>query len=152
VWAEPSPNRVNINPFLSTFVFNIRSQTVGVACFNTAWRATGEPDDKDLGNLLIGERIMDYAIEKLGRVDIRLAVFHHPLNWLHPFDQTAVDGRLQAEFDILMCGHIHRSSPEWRRTTAGEVVLSQGAALYVSRDYFNGYNIVQITPSEDRVR
>jgi hypothetical protein len=116
-----------------------------------AVQTTGEPNDADQGNLIIGERTIDRAIEILGNSAIRIAVFHHPIHWLHDPDQAAVASRLQAEFDILMFGHVHRASPELLRTISGEVIASQGSCLYNSREYFNGYNIVRIYPDASSV-
>src|SRR5215213_3814329 len=33
------------NPFLRAFKTSVRGRVIGVACLNSAWRATGEPDD-----------------------------------------------------------------------------------------------------------
>src|SRR5262249_15111626 len=115
---------------------------------NTAWRATGEPDNIDYGHLILGERVVDRAISTLDNTDIRLAVFHHPLAWLSDVDQAAVESRLQAEFDMFFCGHVHRASPELKKTSAGDAILSQAGCLYNSRDYFNGYNIINFMDSE----
>jgi predicted MPP superfamily phosphohydrolase len=35
------------NPFVRTYLARVAGATVGVGCFNTAWRATGESDDVD---------------------------------------------------------------------------------------------------------
>src|SRR5205807_1353900 len=109
-----------------------------------------EPGNIDYGHLILSERVVDVAIDRLKGVDLRFAVFHHPLPWLSDADQASVEGRLQAEFDLLFCGHIHRSSPERRMTPAGDVVTSQAGCLYHSREHFNGYNIVHVKLAEAR--
>jgi 3',5'-cyclic AMP phosphodiesterase CpdA len=58
---------------LRTYIVDVSSTKVGIACFNTAWRATGEADDVDRHKLLFGERNVDNAIADLAEVDIRLS-------------------------------------------------------------------------------
>jgi predicted MPP superfamily phosphohydrolase len=146
IWTFKQQTSVAFSQFMLATEFLIASKRVGVCCFNSAWRTTGQSDDIDYGNLIIGERIVDDGVKAVSDCDIRIAVFHHPLSWLQDTDQAAVEGRLQTEFDLLVFGHVHRSSPEQRRTLFGEVIVSQGSCLYHSRDWFNGYNIIRIAP------
>jgi len=132
------------SPLLRTYVVDISGTKVGIACFNTAWRATGEPDDVDRHRLLLGERNVDNAIAALSEVDLRLAVFHHPLDWLAEFDEQSVASRMYTAFDVLLCGHTHRSFPEVRTTSIGTSILSQAGCLYQARNFFNGYQLLQI--------
>src|SRR5690606_26436814 len=130
-------------PFLSTHKLTIKHEiNAGVACFNTAWRATGEPDERDRRNILLGERNVDTAIADLSLCDLKIAMFHHPFDWLAEFDESAVASRLFSNFDILLCGHIHRNVPEARQTPSGSAVISQTGSLYESRRHFNGYQYI----------
>ena len=140
IWNENPPELTFRNLFVSIYNVSIHGRQIGIASFNTAWRCTGEPNNADRGNLVLGERVVDHAIEKLSHVDTRLAVFHHPLDWLHQADEAAVAGRLMGGFDVLFCGHIHRALPSYRMTTYGDAALSQAGCLYENRDYFNGFN------------
>jgi predicted MPP superfamily phosphohydrolase len=151
IWTRSSASRVVVNPFLSVHSVDISDKSVGIACFNTSWRCTGEPDNADYGHLILGERIVDKAVESLADSDLRFGVLHHPISWLHEADQASVESRLQSEFDLLFCGHIHRSSPERHVAPAGDVIISQGGCLYNSRDHFNGYSIVRIKPAAQEV-
>lgn len=136
-------NPIRTTSFVSTFKVRVGSEIeVGIACFNTAWRATGEPDERDRRNILLGERNVDLAIQDLNGTDIRIAMFHHPFDWMSEFDESAVASRLFSNFDILLCGHIHRNSPEARQTPSGSAVISQAGCLYEHRRHFNGYQYV----------
>lgn len=143
VWSVDSDNCISTNLFLKAHIIKTNDGDIGVACFNTAWRCTGEAGDVDKGNLMLGERVVDHAVELLRSARIKIGVFHHPLHWLNESDQVAVEARLQAEFDLLACGHIHRPGPELRKTTMGDAILSQAGCLYGHREWFNGYSIVE---------
>ena len=148
-WAQAQPCKTFANLFVAIHEYQIKDHRIGVALFNTAWRTTGEPNDLDRNRLILGERAVDHALATLRDADIKIAVFHHPLNWLTDEDEAAVDPRLQAGFDLLLCGHVHRNAPQYRKSTSGEAVLSQGAALYVSRKYFDGFNIIGLDTNTD---
>ena len=106
--------------------------------------SNGRTGRLDLHRLLLGERNVDNAIAALSEVDLRLAVFHHPLDWLAEFDEQSVASRMYTAFDVLLCGHTHRSFPEARTTSIGTSILSQAGCLYQARNFFNGYQLLQI--------
>lgn len=129
---------------LRTFVRDVRGLKVGVACFDTAWRTTGEADDVDRAHLLLGERNVDQAIADLSDAQVRLAVMHHPLSWLTEFDEVSVTSRLFANFDAILCGHMHRATPQTQTSAQGTAVLSQTGSVFAGRKWFNGYQVMQL--------
>ncbi len=140
----PSPVPEVSTPLLKTYKLKINEISVGVSSFNTAWRATGEPDSLDRHFLLLGERNVDVAAASLADCEVRIAAFHHPLEWLSDFDEGAVRSRITTEFDLLMFGHSHNSRPEFRTSPTGSALLSQSGCLYEHRDYFNGYQVITL--------
>ncbi len=132
------------SPLLSVGRFNINDVSVGIASLNSAWRCSGEDGDRDRRKLLVGERNVDIAISSIKDCRIRIAVIHHPFEWLSEFDESAVGSRLYSEFDIVACGHIHKALPEARINPAGSAILSQTGCLYESRKFFNGYQYLTI--------
>ncbi len=98
------------DPLLRVFLFERKDLRAGIACFDSSWRATGESDGADRNKLLVGERNIDRAISAIESFDLKIALFHHPLEWLAEFDEITVSSRLYNGFDLLACGHIHSSS------------------------------------------
>jgi predicted MPP superfamily phosphohydrolase len=43
VWLPRTGNATLVTPFVIAYNFSILNQDIGVACFNSAWRTTGEP-------------------------------------------------------------------------------------------------------------
>lgn len=132
-------------PLMKTKTFDIRGISIGAACFDTAWRATGEADDVDRGYLLLGERNVDNAIAALANTDMSIAVLHHPLDWLADFDEIAVSSRISANFDVMLCGHTHRPVPQTRTTAQGTAILSQTGSVYAGRRWFNGFQSIKLS-------
>jgi predicted MPP superfamily phosphohydrolase len=138
-------------PLVRTYTIDVSGYKIGLACFNTAWRASGEKDDVDRHKLLLGEHNVDFAVRDLEAADIRIAAFHHPLDWLASFDETAVASRMYGSFDLLMFGHTHQSFPEARITPVGSSVFSQAGCLYQRRGYFNGYQVICLDPDVEQL-
>lgn len=140
---------ISENSFFRTRIIPIRGLNVGFACMNSAWRATGQAGDK--GNLVIGERAVDVAINDLANADLKVCVAHHPPEWLLESDSIAVENRLYTAFDLICLGHTHRSLPNYRVTPLGNSVISQAGTLYAGRKYFNGYQIIQWNEADRKV-
>lgn len=144
------PTAISANEFLRTYQFVHPECSVGVACFNTAWRASGESDNRDYGNLLLGERAIDQALTDIGHCDFRIAIHHHPLDWLVEADRAATDFLTRKSFHLSCCGHVHTSRPSMSRDASGICVLSQAGSVFDKRDWFNGYQFIEIDlPSRD---
>lgn len=131
-------------PFQRVFKTRVNGELIGVACLNTAWRASGEADDVDYQKIVLGERAVDLSIEALRDCDFRIAVHHHPLDWLVPADRDNVNFLTRKNFDLSCCGHVHSSSPNMSRDPSGTCVTSQAGSVFAGRDWFNGYHIIEI--------
>ncbi|WP_162261785.1 metallophosphoesterase [Bosea sp. Root381] len=142
--ASLQTHLTEISPLLSIGTLTINGITVGIASFNSAWRCSGEDGDRDRRRLLVGERNVDTAISSIKNCNVRIAVIHHPFEWLTEFDESAVSSRIYSHFDIVASGHIHKSLPEARVNPTGSAILSQSGCLYESRKYFNGYQYLKI--------
>jgi hypothetical protein len=117
---------------------------IGLALLNSAWRATGEADDLDQNHLIVGERQVDYALERLDGVDVAIAVMHHPLGWLAPFDRAAIEPLILGSFHVLCVGHLHSIAPRSVITPSGSCIISQSGSMYGGRKWYNGYQIIDI--------
>ena len=118
-------------PFFTTHKTDIRGTLIGVACLNSAWRASGEPNDVDYGQLLLGERTVREALNDLSDCEVKIVVFHHPISWLRQFDQLDCRPLLLKEFDLLLTGHTHHAHLKLVDTPTGNAIISEGGALYV---------------------
>lgn len=144
------PPNVSTSPMVNLFKFNSSDMKIGISIFNTAWRCTGQPNDADRNFLVLGERNVDSAITELEDCDLKIAVFHHPTDWLCDFDSSSVLARLYSGFDLIAHGHIHKPLPEQRFTTSGTALISQVGCLYNSRDYPNSYQIVTLDTETEK--
>ncbi|MDP4267379.1 MAG: metallophosphoesterase, partial [Bacteroidota bacterium] len=70
-------NKLSI--FGSSFRHLMNEESVGVCCLNSAWRSY---DNEDAGNLIIGEEQLQNSYDFISNCDIKIAMIHHPLDWL----------------------------------------------------------------------
>jgi predicted MPP superfamily phosphohydrolase len=67
----------------------INSINVGIAGFNSAWSCSKE---NEKGNLWLGGKWQINTLsEKINNCDIKIALAHHPLTWLVPQENPALD-------------------------------------------------------------
>ncbi|MCK9387479.1 MAG: metallophosphoesterase [Sulfuritalea sp.] len=136
------------NALFSAYAVTISGMQVGICCINSAWRATGSPNDADYGQLLIGERQIDLLLSAVKNCTIKLAILHHPVNWLALFDQNAIQQYLYREFDAIFYGHNHNADSLQIAGPQYCTFVSNSGCLYQSREWFNGYSIVKYQPKD----
>ena len=125
-------------------VLDIDGTSIGVCALNTAWRATGGPNDMDHGNLLLGSRQVNAALAKIDSCAMRIAVMHHPVEWLAPFDGDEARLDLDRRFDLVLTGHLHRADPQQIASVRGTCVNSRAGTLYETARYLNAYSLIDI--------
>lgn len=102
----------------------------------------GEVDD--YGKLVVGEPQIYDPLRQLENYDLRIAVLHHPFEWLAQFDNK-IEPRLRQNFQFILCGHQHRSEVCLAGgTRGGDCVIIPAGASYDNRDVPNGYNFVHL--------
>lgn len=132
-----------------TYIFDVDDTRVGIACLNSAWKASGQSGDKDYGTLLVGERQVEKAEKSIKDCDIKLALIHHPLEWLTTFDKPAVMKLIFSKFDALFHGHNHTSDAISVASSTATTFISNAGCLYQHREYFNGYSILTMSSNSE---
>ena len=132
------------HPLCSIGRVDIAGKAIGIALLNSAWRATGEPNDIDQGRLILGERQVDHALKQLDGCDLSIAVTHHPFDWLASFDRASVEPLVLGGFHLLCVGHLHQMAPKAVVSTSGTCVISHSGSMYGGRDWYNGYQLIDI--------
>ena len=147
--ALVSSSPVYKSALAKTFILPINGLSVGIACLNSAWKASGQSGDKDYGNLLVGERQVEHAFNSISSCSIKIALIHHPLDWLTTFDKPSVTGLIYSKFDALLHGHNHTADAISVASSTATTFISNAGCLYQSRKYFDGYSILDLSSSDD---
>lgn len=110
----------NIMPsFLgSTFKYTINGETIGFAGFNSVWNAYDDDDNKD--GLVIGEPQYNKCINDLNDCRIKIALMHHPLDWMK-YEKDTIGKWLYKDFNLLLIGHVHDGDTSMETKLAGSL-------------------------------
>ncbi|MBI4508970.1 MAG: metallophosphoesterase [Deltaproteobacteria bacterium] len=114
-------------------VVTARRVRLGVLSLNSA---TFSADDSDYGKLWIGRRWLDDALTRLDALDaeLRVALVHHPLDWLHDAERGQIKAQLYKKIHVLLRGHLHDTEAEATAVPArGVLHLAAGAAYQAPR-------------------
>ncbi|KJU82350.1 phosphohydrolase [Candidatus Magnetobacterium bavaricum] len=132
------------NKLFSAYKVNIRGMDIGIGCLNSAWLASGSEGGFDKGKLLVGERQVDRVLDKIASCNVKIALMHHPLDWLAEFDREDVDNRLMKEFSLFLTGHMHQNKPRMIQNAIGSFFHSDGGTLFNGdRKSYQGYTIIK---------
>jgi tetratricopeptide (TPR) repeat protein/predicted MPP superfamily phosphohydrolase len=119
------PRDSTCGPFDS---IEIHNQPLAILPINSALFCQ---DDQDHNKLWIGRRSLQAALEPLAKYDhaLKLALIHHPLDWLNYAERPNIEAAIQENFDLVLRGHLHESKVD-------PPVFAAGAA-YQTREYPN---------------
>jgi 3',5'-cyclic AMP phosphodiesterase CpdA len=109
---------------------------------NSAWLAHG--GDEDRHELALGERQVRSALDASEGADLRLALLHHPFDWLRDFDRTDGEALLSDNCDFVLHGHLHQVGLLQARTPDSDAFVIAAGACYETRAYPNSHNLVRL--------
>jgi len=126
----------------------IGDKEIALLGLNSAWMC-GRNKDKigDKGSVIVGEPQIDGILEE--HAYLKIAVLHHPFDWLTEFDCNRIEDRLRQECDFILRGHQHKPKVEIAGGTSGDCVIIPAGASYDRRmaenpRYANSYNFVHL--------
>lgn len=142
--------------------FDRDEKRIGFASLNSAWcssrthsigvSSTSKPIVTDYGYLRISERQILDARNDLSDCDIKIAIFHHPINWLTEQEQSRVSRFLQQNFDVVIYGHEHRADLLSISGGFGDIISIPAGACFTRRNpgpmYTNSYNFTSLDMEE----
>jgi predicted phosphodiesterase len=128
-----------------TYHLRIRDHQIAILGLNSAWLCASD-DDKANG-LLLGERQVRDVLEQSKDADMRIALLHHPFDWLREFDQNDSAALLYDNCDFILQGHLHQTATTKLSSPDGEAMVLGCGACYETREFPNMHNWVRLDPS-----
>jgi hypothetical protein len=110
--------------------------------------AEGKTNDK-LCHALVGEHQIHVPLGQISDAEIKIAVVHHPFDWLAEFDCNRVENRLEKTCNFILHGHQHKPQVKVIHSTYGDPIVIPAGASYDRRlptdpRYANAYNFVHL--------
>ena len=88
---------------------DLNGVVVGIAGFNSAWSSF---QNKEKGKLFFCRDQIEWAKEKLKDSQLKIALAHHPWNWLHEHEEKIIQNLIKEDFHFFLHGHEHYSDIE----------------------------------------
>ncbi|MDA0159166.1 tetratricopeptide repeat protein [Solirubrobacter ginsenosidimutans] len=109
---------------------------LGVLAINSALFCQG---DDDHAKLWVGRRPLERALRDLQALgaDVRVALIHHPLDWLADGERANVRSLLADGVDVVLRGHLHETDVEQVTSPQGGLVHLVAGAAYQTRRWPN---------------
>jgi predicted MPP superfamily phosphohydrolase len=135
--------------FANILQLEMDGKEVALLGLNSAWmcgrRINSDKEIDDYGTLLIGEPQVYEALEKASSAYIKIAIFHHPFEWMAQFDRNRVESRLMNECDLILCGHQHDPDVKLLIGPLRNCAIIPAGSCYNRREpegarYINAYN------------
>jgi predicted phosphodiesterase len=134
---------------------NVRRMSIGdiqvaLLGLNSAWMCgRNKAQIGDKGFIIVGEPQIYSVLDEISDADLKVAVLHHPFDWLTEFDCNRIETRLLEGCDFILRGHQHKPKVEVTSGTSGNCVIIPAGASYDRRMadnpfYVNSYNFVHL--------
>lgn len=93
----------------------------------------------DYNKLVLDRRCLQKAIDQVKRHDVhlRLALVHHPLDWLSDIERSNIRASLQDVMDVVLRGHLHETDAESAVARSGVALHLAAGATYQTRKWPN---------------
>ncbi|MDD4448586.1 MAG: tetratricopeptide repeat protein, partial [Methanothrix sp.] len=145
--------------YCSVGSFEIDGRKIKLLGINSAWMCARHKDEagefSDQGYLCIGESQIYDSLENISDSDIKIAVLHHPLDWLTPFDLSRNEVHLKRKCNFILHGHAHKPGASAVRDNFGYYITIPAGACYdrsmsANSDYTYSYNYVHLDFDTDK--
>ncbi len=138
-----------ITVFGSTHKLVANRKKIGIAALNSSWRCYSKDD---MGKLIISEQQVAKCILNIEDCDIKIALMHHPLDWLIENERETITNYITKEFDLLLLGHVHLTKTSMSRGFTGTLFtnISPSGLNDIrsdSRQFSNGFTVIDYDSS-----
>jgi predicted MPP superfamily phosphohydrolase len=122
----------------------LAQKEIAILGLNSVWNSAS---DGDRNHLLLGERQVREAIDQAEEAEIRIALMHHPFEWLEDFDREDCEPLLLRHCHFILRGHLHKADVRLLQVPGSNATVIAAGAGFETREYLNAYNLVQLNLS-----
>jgi len=123
---------------------SLADHQVAILGLDSAWLAYGGKEDR--GCLALGEQQVRQALDQAQGADLKIALMHHPFDWMQDFDRMDCEALLMAGCDFVLHGHLHRTGLLSLQAPGARTMVIAAGASYESRQDSNAHNWVRLQP------
>lgn len=128
---------------MSTLVQTVEDQTIGIAGLNSAWSCY-KGGNEEKGKLWLGKYQLQKAEKDIASCTFKVAITHHPLDWLTPDEANPLKEKIQTRFNLHLHGHEHS---QWFEPLQGHLKVAAGTCFETAKKP-KGYSWIEINFGE----
>jgi predicted MPP superfamily phosphohydrolase len=117
--------------------------SMGFAGLATSLIAYGD-DVSDYGSLVLGNYQIQAVFSKLRKVNLRIALIHHPVSYLIGEERRSVLRYLLKNCSIVLRGHLHEQDSLMYKTEDDLMVELATGSAYHEKTYDNTFQVIEI--------
>lgn len=140
LYSDSSETIHEYNDFCMVHHLNKANVKIGIACFNTCLACFGKASSETVNKMIFGKKQIEFASDKLKYSDIKIAVFHHPIEWLSSYEMDIIEEMLLKDFDIILTGHNHVPIARGKGRDKNTVLLNVAGYLYIKNKTNSKYS------------
>lgn len=93
--------------FNSAHIYTCANTKIGIACINSSLTCFGNSGAEN-GKIYIGKEQIEALFKVIKDCQIKIAVFHHPLDGTDIYSRDEIRSYLYENFHVILTGHTHR--------------------------------------------
>lgn len=140
--------------FLGTsFQFTCNNKIICFNAINTSWLAF---DDKDAEyGVAVSEAQYNRFKEALKCADVKIALMHHPSDWLK-YEKNSIGKWLFSDYDIMLVGHVHEADTSITTKLSGTMFTNVAPCFTNSirsdrKSFANGVTVINYEPTSRHI-
>lgn len=122
--------------------FELQGWRIAVLGLDSAWLSA--PGDDRARGLLLGEWQVRRLLAETRDADLRIALVHHPFDFLREFDRNVCEDLLTSGTNFILHGHLHRPAIRRLESPDSGAMVIAGGATWESQSAVNAYNLVSL--------
>ena len=116
---------------------NFFGLNVSVLLIDSSWLSEGGQTDSH--RIIVGEKQLIDLSQTSFASSFTIGLMHHPLDWLAPFELSAIQNLLIERCQLLFRGHVHEESVQTINQFGNQITVLTAGASYESRLSENSY-------------
>ena len=119
---------------------------------NSTWLSRSRAENEsDRGRLRVEPFILEKLAKSVPEENLKIALLHHPLDWLEEHTRSAVTNLLTHHFDLALFGHVHTNDTSKLSQGDSDCLYMQSPPLRANWSKgTNGYSIIRANAVEKR--
>lgn len=137
-------DNIKINYLGGIYNYQLNGHNISFTSFNTAWNCSDD-NDQEYG-LAIGEPQYNACKDSILNDAVKIAIMHHPLDWLK-FERQTIQTWIRQDYDLLLMGHIHENDTLLTKNHTSSLIMNFAPSFTSdirksSKVYGNGFTMI----------